>query len=135
MRYLVDSDWLIDAVGGIPLAVSTLARLSAEGLAVSIIAVAEVYEGAFGLADPEITLASFREFLSDYTTLPLSDSIVERIARLRASLRREGQLIPDMDLLIASTAMDENLVLVTRSQRHFARVPGLRLHEEGPLRR
>ena len=64
MRYLIDSDWLIDAVGGIPVAVSTLARLSPEGLAVSIIAVAEVYEGAFGLPDPEVTLRLYESSAS-----------------------------------------------------------------------
>jgi hypothetical protein len=43
VRYLVDADWLIDAASGNPLAVRTLDRLSVDGLAVSIIAVAEVY--------------------------------------------------------------------------------------------
>ena len=61
VRYLVDSDWLIDATAGRPAAQQYLAQLSADGLAVSIIAVAEVYEGAFGTADPE---ASWRAYVS-----------------------------------------------------------------------
>jgi tRNA(fMet)-specific endonuclease VapC len=52
MRYLVDSDWLIDAATGHPHVQRTLGHRSDEGLAVSIIAVAEVYEGAFGTPDP-----------------------------------------------------------------------------------
>lgn len=130
MRYLVDADWLIDAAIGRSAAVRILDRLSADGLAVSIIAVAEVYEGAFGASDPEATLADFREFLSSYATLPLTDSIIERFARTRATLRRLGLLIPDMDLLIAATALEENLTLVTRNRRHFERIPALRLYEE-----
>lgn len=127
MKYLIDADWLIDAAIGRPAAVQTLERLSAEELSVSIIAVAELYEGAFGGPDPESIIADFREFLEGYAILPLTDSIVERFARLRALLRRDGQLIPDMDLLIAATALDENLILVTRNLRHFARIPALRL--------
>lgn len=46
MRYLVDSDWLIDAMSGRSIAVNTLDQLSASGLAVSMITVAEIYEGA-----------------------------------------------------------------------------------------
>lgn len=129
MRYLVDADWLIDAASGRPGAVQTLERLSAQGLGVSIIAVAEVYEGAFGLPNPEVMLASFREFLSDYTILSLTDPIIERFARLRAALRQHGQLIPDMDLLIAATALEYELILLTRNLRHFHRITDLRLYQ------
>ena len=109
----------------------TLDRLSRDGLAVSIIAVAEVYEGAFGTPDPAATLADFREFLGGYAIVPLTDSIVERFARVRAALRQQGQLIPDMDLLIAATALDEDLTLVTRNRRHFERLPDLTLYQPG----
>ncbi|MDQ3779996.1 MAG: type II toxin-antitoxin system VapC family toxin [Chloroflexota bacterium] len=107
----------------------TLERLSAQGLGVSIIAVAEVYEGAFGLPNPEVMLASFREFLGNYTILPLTDHIIERFACLRAALRQHGQLIPDMDLLIAATALEHELTLVTRNLRHFERIPELQLYQ------
>jgi tRNA(fMet)-specific endonuclease VapC len=128
MRYLIDADWLIDATIGRAGALRTLDRLSADGLAVSTIAVAEVYEGAFDVSDPEAKLAEFREFLSSYAILPITEPIAERFARLRTSLRRQGELIPDMDLLIASTALHEDLTLVTRNIRHFERIPELKLH-------
>jgi tRNA(fMet)-specific endonuclease VapC len=131
VRYLIDSDWLIDAAGGRSPAVQTLARLSTDGLAVSIIAVAEIYEGAFGTPDPDVTLTDFREFLRAYAILPLTDPIAERFAGLRAQSRPQGQLIPDMDLLIAATAMYHDLTLLTRNIRHFARIPDLRLYQAG----
>jgi predicted nucleic acid-binding protein len=37
-------------------------------------------------------------------------------------------LIPDTDLLIAATALAENLTLVTRNVRHFNRIPELKLY-------
>ncbi len=129
MRYLVDADFLIDATIGRPDAVQTLEHLSSDGLAIRIIAVAEVYEGAFGTPQPEATLAAFREFLASYAILPVTDSIAERFARLRATLRRQGQLIPDMDLLIAATALDAELTLLTRNIRHFERIAGLTLYQ------
>ena len=128
MRFLVDSDWLIDATGGKPAASNFLAQLSADGLAVSIIAVAEIYEGAFSVAHSEALLAAYRDFLSDYTILPLTDDTVARFARLRAALRRQGWLIPDMDILIAATALEADLTLVTRNFRHFERIAGLKLY-------
>lgn len=129
MRYLVDSDWLIDAATGRARAQQTLARLSDEELAVSIVAVAEVYEGAFATPDPQHALAGLREFLGDFIIVPLTDPIVEHFARLRAALRQQGQLIPDMDLLIAATALEQDLTLITRNVRHFVRIPELQLYQ------
>lgn len=125
MRYLIDSDYLIDALSGIRRAKTTIERLSDQGVAVSIVSLGEVYEGAFGLSDPQSTLDDFRGFLGDFPILPISDPIMVVFARIRARLRTAGQLIPDLDLLIAATAIHHDLTLVTRNLRHFERVPEL----------
>jgi tRNA(fMet)-specific endonuclease VapC len=70
VRYLVDADWLIDAMVGRAIAQATLAKLRDEGVAVSIITVAEVYEGAFAATDPQGSLEGMREFLGDFAILP-----------------------------------------------------------------
>jgi len=82
-----------------------------------------------GTPHPEATLAAFREFLGVYAHLPLTDPIIERFARVRAALRRQGQLIPDMDLFIAATALEADLILVTRNVRHFGRIAELKLYQ------
>ena len=129
MRYLVDSDWLIDAFLGLPTAVNLLARLRDDGLAVSIISYGELFEGAISAPDPATELARFRRFLARLALLALDDAVMERFARLRTELRRRGQLIPDLDLLIAATAMHHDLTLLTRNVRHFRRIPELTLYE------
>lgn len=127
MSFLVDTDYLIDTLGGIPRAKAVLTRLSREGLFISIVSVGEIFEGAFRRPNPEARLATYRAFLSGYAVLPLAASIMERFGENRAHLRATGRMIPDLDLLIAATALDHDLTLVTRNRRHFARVPGLRL--------
>jgi tRNA(fMet)-specific endonuclease VapC len=129
LRYLVDTDWVIDAFIGTPPSVRLLDRLSDDGLAVSIISYGELFEGAFGVPDPHARLAQFRILLNRFTTIPLSDPIMEVFARTRAQLRRSGQLIPDMDLLIAATALHHDLTLVSRNLRHFERIPDLTLYQ------
>jgi predicted nucleic acid-binding protein len=128
VRYLVDSDWIVDATSGILGAVAALNDLRPDGLAVSVIAVCEVYEGAHMARDPLASLASFRRFLADYILLDLTEPIAGVFAGIRASLRRQGNLIQDLDLLIAATAIYHDLELVTRNLRHFERVPGLKLY-------
>jgi tRNA(fMet)-specific endonuclease VapC len=46
---------------------------------------------------------------------------------LKARLRKLGQPIADLDLLIASIALDEDAVLVTDNIKHFDKIPELKL--------
>lgn len=126
--YLLDTDWLVDIFVGVPRAVSTLREIRPQGVGLSIVSYAEFFEGAYGLPDTEFPLARYREFLDQFDTVPLSKAISEVFGRLRAELRRAGQLIPDLDLLIAATAIHLDLILLSRNLRHFNRIPELELY-------
>jgi tRNA(fMet)-specific endonuclease VapC len=123
--YLLDTDWIIQAMGNRQPAVQTLRRLAGGRVFVSMITLGEIYEGAFFSANPEAHLSIFRHFLSAYHVLTPNDPIMERFAELRSYLRRRGQRIPDFDLLIAATALHHNLTLLTFNRRDFERVPDL----------
>ena len=122
MNYLVDSSI------GIPSAVRLIHDLRNEGLAIRIVSYGEVLEGAVGGPDPAKEIAKFHRFLARFVVVPLDATVMEQFAFLRADLRRRGQLIPDLNLLIAATALSHDLTLLTRNVRHFARVPGLRIY-------
>lgn len=130
MSYLVDTDWIIDGLNGRRNALAFFEAPWDEGLGVSMITVGELYEGAHGNPQPAKHIASFQQFLAPFTLLPLTDETMRHFGRLRALLRRKGNLIPDFDLLVAATALEHDLVLLTRNRRHFERVPGLRIHED-----
>jgi predicted nucleic acid-binding protein len=127
VKYLVDSDYLVDGLVGIRGATTLLARLAGEGVGVSIVSFGEVFEGAFSDLDPQPRLARIRAFLARFELVDLSDPVMERFAQVRTDLRRQGLLIPDLDLLIAATALHHDLALVTRNRRHVARFPDLTL--------
>ena len=127
MSFLLDSDTLIDALHGRTAVTTWMTEHAADGLATSIISVAELYDGAYRSADPARHLTSVRRLIRDLVVLTLADPIADQFARLRADLRGRGQLIPDLDLLIAATALDRQLTLVTRNVRHFQRIPALPL--------
>lgn len=46
-------------------------------------------------------------------------AISQRWAKLVAELRRAGQTIPILDSMIAATALEHGLAVVTRNSRHF----------------
>lgn len=129
MSYLIDSDWLIDVLIGVPTVVSVVERLSGQELAVSIVSYGELFEGALGDTNPQEELARCRALLDRFAMVPLSDPIMERFARTRKQLRESGQLIPDLDLLIGTTAAHHDLTLLTRNLRHFERIPDLKIYQ------
>jgi tRNA(fMet)-specific endonuclease VapC len=129
VSYLVDTDWIIDGIAGIGNARATLERLSPNGLAVSIITLGELYEGAYASDNPTDRLTTFQHFLGGFVVLGLTDAVMHTFAKTRARLRRSGNIIPDMDLLIAATARTFDLTLLTRNVRHFERIPDLKIYQ------
>ena len=127
--YLLDTDWIIQALARREPAARTLERLTGSRVYVSYVTLGEVYERAFRFANPQAHLVGFRHFLSAYRLLDLDDALMERFAETRALLRRRGQRIADFDLLIAATALHHDLTLLTFNLRHFARVPELKLYQ------
>ncbi len=69
--------------------------------------------------------------LQGVTPWILTYDILERYADIRRTLRPAGNLIGDMDTLIAATALERNLTLVT-CDGHFQRVPGLSVMRIAP---
>lgn len=128
MSYLLDTDWVINALAGKREAASVIERLAPRRLAISLVSVAEIYEGAFNSPNPQAHFHSFRVFLRPFRKLVITDPIAERFAEVRALLRRRGQLIPDFDILLAATALDHDLTVLTFNRRHFQRVPDLRVY-------
>jgi len=127
VAYLIDSDVLIGAYRRDTRSRHWLRAHVDEGQAVSLISAGEMYEGAEHASNPQLELHAIREFLSSFAPVGLDDEVMQRFARERASLRRQGRMIADLNLLIAATALVNNLTLVTRNTRHFERIPGLEI--------
>jgi tRNA(fMet)-specific endonuclease VapC len=129
MSCLVDSDRVADWLAGRPPTVQLLTALAPSGLAISQVTYGEIYEGIYFGRDPRQSHRVFRQFLRGVDVLPLNRRIWRRFAQLRGSLRRQGQLVGDFDLLIAATALEHDLTLVTGNLGHVHRIPELKLYE------
>lgn len=125
--YLVDTDWIIDHLCGIAPVTEKLRELEPQGLAVSVISVAELFEGAHHSRDPVRSLAALQQFLAGVTVLPLDTEICSLFGRERGRLRKLSRTIGDCDLFIACTAIGHGLVLCTNNRRHFEVIQGVTL--------
>ena len=132
MSYLVDTDWVAEYLKGRDPALSTIPRLADQGFAISIITFGEIYEGIYYGRDAVRHERGFRQFLRGVDILPLTRSVMKRFARVRGELRQRGQIIADPDILIAATALERDLTLLTYNRSHFGRIAGLHLYQEQP---
>ena len=125
MRYLVDTDWVINHLHRVDPVVRRLEELAPDGLGLSIISLAELYDGLVGSTNPERDERMLNTFLASVDVLPLDESICRTFAEERVRLRAAGTLISDFDLLIGATAIRNGLTLLTNNRRHFERLEGL----------
>jgi len=128
MAYLIDTDVAISHLRSSDVLIQILRQLPDPRRAVSIITVAELYDGAFSTVAPDARIAEIQHFLGSSMTLPVTEPITMVFGELRAYLRRRGQLIEDFDLMIAATALHHDLTVITFNRRHFERIPDLRLY-------
>ncbi len=125
MEYLVDSDWGIGYLNGIQRTVQRLNGLLSVGVGISIISLAEIYDGIYGSTNVDQQEGRLARVLTSIKILYLDEAICRIFAQERRRLRSIGSLIGDMDLLIAATAIRNSVTLLTNNRRHFERVQGL----------
>ena len=125
--YLIDTDWAINYMLGKPGAVSVVDALPDGTVFVSIISVAELYEGVFLAQDTDEALRILRGFLAGVAVLGVDAQVARLFGERRAGLRRAGRLIDHMDLLIGATCLRHGLRLLTDNVRHFERIEGLEI--------
>jgi len=78
--------------------VSELKKYQQKGLAVSIITVAELYEGVFRSGDPKEKEKALMNFLKSITVLNITKPVVRLFGKKRADLRKKGITVGDFDL-------------------------------------
>jgi predicted nucleic acid-binding protein len=125
MPYLIDSDVLIDISRGKRAAREYVDALT-EAWAISQVSALELIVGARDKRD----LANIDAFLSAYVIVPLRDSTGKRAYEL-LKLYAKPHGLHVFDSLIAATAIEEDLTLVTKNRRHFGAITGLRLEIPG----
>ena len=99
MKYLVDTTWIIDYLRGNQDTIQRLQAYRAEGLAIAIVSLAELYEGVYRSNDPAGNETILKDFLSGVTVLGIDEEVCIIFGREMARLRQVGMAVGDMDVL------------------------------------
>ena len=127
VSYLIDTDWVVNNLNGVRKVRTKLLELEPYGLGLSIISLAELYEGVYYSRDPEISMQRLRDFLKGIAVLEMNDGICKVLGQQRGLLRRQGLLIGDLDIMIAATGIYYQIPLCTNNIEHFRRIDGLEI--------
>jgi tRNA(fMet)-specific endonuclease VapC len=97
------------------------ARLPSS-ICVSAVTRAELMYGLKGLPQQHRLQVDVPYFLGMIRVLPWDEKCADLYAEIRHHLTRSGNLIGELDMMIAANAMAIDAVLVTNNTRHFERI-------------
>jgi len=132
---IFDTDHISLLERGHPELQKRLKSVPPDSLAVSVITVEEMLRGRLAIlskrSEGKKRVHAYKKlmetvlFFSSITTIPF-DIYCERQFQ---ELRKQKIRISSQDLRIASNAIVHNIIVVTRNQRDFKHVPGLKLED------
>lgn len=118
MRYLLDTNILIEAAGNTSLAITALKQaVVSDWVGYSAITRLELFGYPNLTSDEETALDMLTKELEEVV---VTSSVIDRAIRIRKSIR-----IKVPDAIIAATALEMDAVLMTRNESDFKAVDGL----------
>lgn len=101
-------------------------QVGTDHLKITIISLAELKYGAYYSQKVNENLKNIDNFLKQVRILFFNNEAAGLFGKIKADLRRSGQIIEDFDILIASIVMGYDDILVTGNVDHFSKINGLK---------
>ena len=127
-RALIDTDILSYYFKGDPIVVGNFQKYLAQYdiIEISLITYYEIMSGlSYKSALKQLEI--FNDFVSENIVIPATEESCKISSDIYSELRIKGELIDDIDLLIAGIAIENELTLVTNNTNHFGRIRDLKL--------
>ncbi len=124
MNYLLDTCVISDFFKKIPSVIRHFESVSPEKIHVSSIAVMEIEYGLKLNPEREIKIRPvWNALLAHIHVIPYSPQCSMASASIRAALKIAGSPIGPYDVLMAGTALAQNMIMVTSNGNEFIRIP------------
>ncbi len=123
-KYLLDSCICIEIIKGNRNVIKHCLNTGNDICAISIISYAELLYGAYHSGQLSKECEKINKLMPLYDLISIDDSI-EEYAQIKQSLKSQGKMIDEFDILIAATALHYDLILVTNNEKHFERIDNL----------
>ena len=121
MKYLLDTNICIHFFRGDFNLIEKIQEVGLKNCAISEITLAELVFGAENSKYPKKNFQLIDTFSEQVAILPILGGIRE-YGKQKVRLRKKGKMISDFDLLIGTTAIANNLIMVTENVKEFNRI-------------
>ena len=128
MNFLIDTNICSAYLKGNPAVWNKFMQYSG-GLAISVVTAGELWTWVSRGKASERSRRSVTNFIASVDVIEIDLTIALRFGELRGTMLDQGTPLPDMDALIAATALAEDLTLVTQNVADFQPVPDLRIED------
>ena len=129
MSFLIDTNILIYRLKNVGNVNSNFLKNQNLPMFISAVTYGELVFGAEKSQNCERNLKTVEAIRAIFPIRNVDARVMEIFGRTKATLQKSGKIVDDMDLMIASTAIANNLTLVTHNTKHFAHIPGLSLED------
>jgi tRNA(fMet)-specific endonuclease VapC len=128
MKYLLDTNICIYLIKKqYPEILSKLLRVGFDKIGISTITLAELEYGVANSNRSFEAQTALLEFILPFEILDFNYTAASFYGKIRKELKDKGQPISDMDMLIASIAMANELIVVTNNEKEFKRISELKI--------
>ena len=130
MKYLLDTCVISDFVKGNESVLIHIKQTPPDELVISSFTAMEIEYGLkLNPARAKKIKSVINALMSSIHILPYTIQHAKTTAEIRANLKQQGTAIGPYDLMIAATALYQNLVMVTSNTKEFQRITGLTLQD------
>ena len=127
MKYMLDTNICIYAMKKQTAVLQKLTSIDPDEICISSITLSELMYGIQKSGHKDENTSKLLNFLAVVSVLDYGGNASLSYGKIRTQLEKQGQPIESMDLLIASHALSEGLILVTNNEKEFRKVQNLRI--------
>ncbi|MEK6826070.1 MAG: type II toxin-antitoxin system VapC family toxin [Nanoarchaeota archaeon] len=128
-RVCLDTNILVDILRSNKDTVNLIKNIEESNiLATTYINLFELYYGAALSENRKLNFMEVEKLISTLDLLNLSEQSTKLAGTILVTLKNKGQTVDFRDLLIASIAIANNFMLLTKNKKHFENIPGLKLY-------
>jgi tRNA(fMet)-specific endonuclease VapC len=128
--YLLDTNICIYAINKKPANVLGLIKEKAKnGICISSLTIAELEYGVENSKHIEDNRIALLKFISIFNVLNYDDADAVKYGKLKSRLKKAGNIIGPIDMLLASQALSKDLIFVTNNVDEFTRIEDLKIED------
>ena len=128
IHYMLDTDICSYIIRERPIEVfEHFETLKMDQLCISVVTYAELIYGVEHSSSKKINKSIVDQFVKHLSIIDWDKKAAVHYGNIRVLLQVKGNVIGAMDMMIAAHARSQRMILVTNNERHFKRVPKLKV--------